>query len=760
MGVKLGGRYAINSGEYVWHELHNRTAGYAGIQVSGELTIDGTVLRGNVLNKLVGASPIYGYNIEIGVIEGGNLNSVNNAADRSNQYVVNGTERVKETIGIGTYNVNLNFGSASGKCYVCLRCGQTGGCSVGYSGTSGHPHSDWIVIGEFDAYIAPSYSLIDATQIGIVNSTNYNIKYKISGGTNNLSWKHLDFLQGTNVIKWFELDKTKSNNEQTATTKLKTTDGFKDGESYTVRIAFNDNKATYNTNTKTVYTYRTPILNNFSLSDYNFSGIGNTTLNWYTNSKRWDTTLEKDFKTYLIFGTESSWTESSNHNPTSSNKDNTAVLQTQILNESFINTHFSNSQRSVPSISTTIQMKRKNESSGVETLSDTKDITIQFQPKYTPTILQYWDFDSSKPNNKGNSITPGSTLFIDEHPYILVDWTYNNSVDRGVIYGYEVNIYTDNTYSTVFKNINVPTSTHDQLYASTKLNIKTDLKRGQLNYIGVKAYYTKPDGSGKLYGPELKQQFILPIGKIQKPVIAYPINNTTWHNKYFRVLLQSPIDDDFDTYSTSVQNNYNYKNVELSINGTIYNFTSYPNIYSVNSLRYREKICINPSLINNFIDTNVYKIKIRYQKNYYLNIWSEWSNEVTLNKSNINELNLIQNNIILATEYKTMRNYSVRLWNVYPINLLDVNNIDRNKGDIIQQKHFNGIYNTILGIQSGINNYAVYDKINCKMNESITKLTSPNNVTDDIITASKDVRPLIQGRNYWNILIESMNYLK
>ena len=278
--------------------------------------------------------------------------------------------------------------------------------------------------------------------------------------------------------------------------------------------------------------------------------------------------------------------------------------------------------------------------------------------------------------------------------------------------------------------------------------------------MGVKAYYTKPDGSGKLYGPELKQQFILPIGKIQKPVIAYPINNTTWHNKNFRVLLQSPIDDDFDTYSTSVQNNYNYKNVELSINGTIYNFTSYPNIYSVNSLRYREKICINPSLINNFIDTNVYKIKIRYQKNYYLNIWSEWSNEVTLNKSNINELNLIQNNIILATEYKTMRNYSVRLWNVYPINLLDVNNIDRNKGDIIQQKHFNGIYNTILGIQSGINNYAVYDKINCKMNESITKLTSPNNVTDDIITASKDVRPLIQGRNYWNILIESMNYLK
>lgn len=210
------------------------------------------------------------------------------------------------------------------------------------------------------------------------------------------------------------------------------------------------------------------------------------------------------------------------------------------------------------------------------------------------------------------------------------------------------------------------------------------------------AFYNKPDGSSIAESPALKKSFILPLGRLHKPVISYPITNTTWHNNKFRVLFESPIDDDYDTYDTTIKNNYQYKDIEVNINGTVYSFLNNPNIFSTTNLAYKVKECINPSLSTNLTSSTTYRISIRYQKNYYQTVWSEWSDTIVLNISTISNLNLVQDNLIMKDEFNTMRNYSYRLWQCYPIKTLPSDNQTVNKGDIIYKKRHQAIYDTIL----------------------------------------------------------------
>ena len=94
---------------------------------------------------------------------------------------------------------------------------------------------------------------------------------------------------------------------------------------------------------------------------------------------------------------------------------------------------------------------------------------------------------------------------------------------------------------------------------------------------------------------------------------------------------------------------------------------------------YRYKVCVNPSIISSFIDTNVYNITVKVQKNYFKDIWSETSNTTVLNKLPINRLDLQKDMLILADHYKYVQKASIRLFNTYPINKLPTDNIDQNK---------------------------------------------------------------------------------
>ena len=202
---------------------------------------------------------------------------------------------------------------------------------------------------------------------------------------------------------------------------------------------------------------------------------------------------------------------------------------------------------------------------------------------------------------------------------------------------------------------------------------------------------------------------------------------------------------------------------ELNINGISYYYNTNNSIYSTNTVSYKKALVINPSIMNNFEDVNTYQIKIRFQKKYFQNIWSEWSNTITLYKSKITELNLLVDQIIEISHYKTVRNYSTRLYDVYFINrnFLPKDNIDKNQYDIIITENYQGIYDTILAIKNKVNNYATFDseRENIKFNQNINDLDGNNKVTKgEIITANKISNNPI-GRNYMNILINDMNKL-
>lgn len=614
-----------------------------------------------------------------------------------------------------------------------------------------------------DPYTAPSYSISDISpDYGIVKETARTVKYSITGGTNSLKYTYLRTYNSSNThLEDINLNTT-SKGSNLSKTFNPNSSKYSDGQQYKGAIRFDDGKNTFETGKSSFYTYRTPKISGFNLTNINFSGNGNTQLSWSTNGRRWSTSNEANFKTYIRFGSKS-WFESSNNNPNTGDTNNALVNQTQNLSKDIIDKQFTTAERSQEKISTTIQMKRKNETSKVEALSSSKSITIQMFPKYAPSRMTFYNYSSE---SKGSTISPGSTVYVDDISKILIEWTYPDNVDKGVINGYIVRIYSDSDYSNLLQTFTINTS---NLTASQAINTKTHLKRGQLNYVKITAFYNKPNGTGKAEGPELKSSFVLPLGRLSTPVIDYPINNTSWHNNKFRILFKLPFDTDYDTYSSSVQNSYQYRNIEVKINNKVYAFKSgtsnmssgaivNANIFSTSSMSYKKAIVINPSLISGFENITKYSISIRVQKNYYEPIWSSWSSIVILNNVAIQRINIKQYDIIMNTHYNTMRNYSKRLYDVYPISSLNSNNKSIVRGDIIKYNNYTAIYQTIKNIQSDVNSYAQFDsnRQNVKFNQIINTFDNPNQPTQEFITALDNAKPNIQGRNYINLLIECM----
>lgn len=483
----------------------------------------------------------------------------------------------------------------------------------------------------------------------------------------------------------------------------------------------------------------------------NFSGSSSATATYNTNSRRWGTSLEQDFKTYIKIGS-SSYIVADTNDPTGADSTNKLTQETQKITTSMLNSMLTTSERSSASLSTSVVMKRTNVSSGVEATTN-KSISVQYQPKYTCTNLKFYN------NSTGVEIAPGTTIFLDECPVVKVSWTYPDKEDGGVISGYVVTVYKDSGYSSSVSSFTVSTS---ELSASQLVTSRTQMNRGYLNYITVTPFYEKPDGTGKLYGTAIKSSFVLPIGKLYPPSVPYPVNGSTWHNTQYRILCQLPLDDDYDVLATEISNGtYRYKEIEVVINGTTYTLTSNPNIFSTVTLGYRTKLCINPSLLSLYPTSSSYTIKIRVQKNYFINLWSDYTT-TKVNVKAVNNLNLIQYEPVMADEYTYVRDASVRLYNTYPISSLNSNNIVRKRGDVIYHINYDGIYKTIKQIQEDVNTWAVYDsnKFKCKFNETIDYLDGSDCTKQEFITAAKDARPNMQGRNYMNICIDSMNLLK
>lgn len=661
----------------------------------------------------------------------------------------------------------------------CCRWLLSGICDMG--------HND-VTIGRFgienvpyNPYSEPSIGALSITpEIGIFNSQDFNYRWSMSKGTNDLSWVHLDMYQHDtdNCLDWKGVGTSFGNRSENFRFGSGENKGGYTGGKFQGMVALHDGKNRFTTNRVTIYTYTKPTMS-ASLSSL-FSPQDNASLTWTTNSRTWvNSNRENNFKTIATINGQ---TISVSQNPTNSTDGSTqssSLGNSVTFDNSFlINTaKYTAAQRSVAQMSGSITLTRRNEKAGTSyDASDTKSFKVQYQPTKTPT-------GGNVTNSRGTSVK-NTTIIVQDTPTINIDWSYPNSgAARGVVNGYILRVYSDSNYSSKVGSDHIINVNSWGASGTIQLNTRNDLKRGVMNYAKIIPFYTRPDGNGRIEGTNsLNISLVKPIARLDPPTIQYPINNSNWHNKYFRVLVLLPEDDDIQALindgTISNKSNYKYGNIQIRITpstGSAVTYSmgtsSHSSIFSValNDIPYYtsgntskdRKIAICPALLT-LPDVSSYKIEMRVQKKYYnlteAQSWSNWSSAITVKNTAVDNLSLNVGQTIEANHYKYVRNASVRLYNTYPIVSNGLNgNIDQNAGNQIDYSEYQAIYNTILAIKSGVNNYCKYNNTNVSFTQTINDLTN-NPPKQEFITAEKTPSS-IAGRNYKNILIDDMNKL-
>ena len=513
----------------------------------------------------------------------------------------------------------------------------------------------------------------------------------------------------------------------------------------------------YYTETKTVRTYRTPKIQSVTPSHPTVSGVSllGPTIKWGTNKRRWEESVEGNFTTQMKFNSGDNTFFNTEDQQTGSDTNNTLYDGNEELTTTLINNHFSISQRSVSSLTTVVTVRRTNPSSK-KYAEGTTNLKIQFQPTYEPSAMSF-----KKNNSQGDIIPPGSTIYVDEVPNVYVTWSYTSEIDSGVVNGYEITTYNASgtlldtyTYNVPFGEVSSVTSRLERYY----YNNTATRKRGEVNQIKIRAFYNKPDGSGKLYGPYLSSSFVKPVGKLSTPVITYP-KSGTWHSDDFRVLFQLPSDSDYSTYTSSVQGSYAYKDIQVKINNQTYSYSTNPQIFSTDKSGYQKKICVRWMLASGVNLSTTYNIQVRVQKNYYTSDWSNWSSTVTIK---VQELNFSVNkgDKILDDHFNTVGTSIKRGYTCYPFgSYTDSKIFEVEPEDYILHDDENTMYQIIKGIQNGINTWAVYDNNNCKLTNTVNAFDNDPTQEGEYITAKAE-DTTVPGRNYIQILADEFNKLK
>lgn len=478
-------------------------------------------------------------------------------------------------------------------------------------------------------------------------------------------------------------------------------------------------------------------------------------------------------------------------NSTIANKtDNNTSLKLAPSGTYWVQNIFDATARSVDVLSSKIVVALTNTSSG-EVASKEKAFKVQYVPTQNISVVSI--------DNQGKTVS------VEDVPEIKIKFKYpSDVVASGLVSGFKLKIYADGSYSDAKQvtaldlRINYSDYTNKDKVYEFAVKTETNLMRGVLNYASIVPYYVYPSNNIVVGGPTTKiGKLVKPYKKMAKPVISYPVNNTTWHNKQFRVLLRLNKDNDYDSYATytklfggdNIQSAYKYSDVEIKVNNIVYAFsgkytanTAHSEIFSsdvnkANTNNHQKYIAINPSLISSFADANKFDIQVRVQRgNYYftdaemkdsnISTWSDWSDKITLNKSAIVEQALSRGLEIKASHYQTVHNWGLRLLECYPLKSKDSRDTDRARADFIRgsnkvpdQGEYLGVYNTLVNLRTGVNNYCVYDRPAVKFNGNLPVFTPQT----EIITSAKEGTDKYgsTGRNYINLMTYYMNeYLK
>ena len=754
-GMVILGMFAGGSITFTRNTEQDSTVYYSG-------TISSTMYGNNTGNW-------YDYPVTFKMYVGGNLVDSGTIFNYSNSNYDYNKHSVK--IG-GSFKLDNNNTSVT-VVYYCNYNNIEGGCNTGTPSTTTFTLPAGALY--YNPYSEPtSYNLTVSPTIGKVDNTTFSGSHSITLGSGGvLDWVLLLVFPYTswNYGRWDYVSSSVRNSvlasfnaptSASGTTNFTLSSGtFSDGARYKVAIRFSDNHYEWiSGDDDTIYTYLKPIMTNITNFEDPFSPQDNVVMSWYTNSRMW-TSMEEEFQTNISNGDVSLPQSQVSQAPTnsSSNGYSNTSTQAKTITKEVLNALFSNEDRSVSVMHGTLVVDRISTSGGYRAWASTT-IDVQYQPVKAP-------LNGTITNSSGTSVA-GNTIVIQDTPTITLDWTYPiTSGAAGVVDGYVIRIYKDSNYSQQVGNAKIVNVTQNASSGTCELNTKSDLSRGVMNYVKITPFYTKPNGTGRIEGTQsLQMRLVLPISRINTPVISYPVNNSNWHNKNFRILLQLPSDDDIDVLGLT-DSEYRYQDIDVKItpnnnssNAITYTYKNNPEIFSTETISHTKKIAINPSLVTSFPDVTTYKIEIRVQKNYYVTTgsksYSKWSSAVVIKNTPVNTLNLTSGQIIEDDHYKYVRDASVRLHATYPISALNKNNIAQTNGDQIDFKEYDAISSDIVLIRQNVNNYCTYDtsRVTVRFQNNISTIKGKR----EIITAEKEDAEL-SGRNYLNILIDDMNLL-
>ena len=518
-------------------------------------------------------------------------------------------------------------------------------------------------------------------------------------------------------------------------------------------------------------TYTKPTIS-ASISKTKFSPQDEPKVTWETNCRTWCASNREDnfVTTATMNGSNISNVSQNPTNSTDGSSYSSTSGNSITINASLLNDKYSASERSVKTLSGSIKLNRSNTKAGTDyDASSTPTFTVQYQPVLAPTSVSIKSGGSSLP----------VTLIIQDKPTINMSWGYQlNSGAAGVVSGYYVEIFTTSDYSgTPYRTFVVNGSSS----ASKDLSSANDLKRGKMNYVKITPFYKCPDTTKtadyidvnhNIRGTQsYTAQLCKPVSRINTPVISYPINNSTWHNKYFRVLLQLPEDPDLDYLVADREitsaDAYRYKEIQFEItypdSSTKTYTTSTTAVWSTSVFSHKRKIAICPAL-SALNDVATYKMRIRVQKNYYSitgdDSWSNWSSYVIVKKKAVTRQTYTKGQKVMASHYMNPRTASVNCHGVYPIHSLPANNLERSAGQKIEHKHYKAIYDTISQIKTDVNGYCTYDNANVSFTRDITNFTTNPPKVEYITAADTDsIKTANDGRNYMNLLVDDLNLL-
>lgn len=656
--------------------------------------------------------------------------------------------------------------SASGTRYDCtgtvtveikMQCGDfTDDCPNGLQSNS----ANWRNVFSQGVTVYQEYSLsiISVTNIGKVDRDTFTVVYNLNGGTDSIRTCELRIYENNNNrVATIGISGNKSGNNQSASFRP-TTPTYKHGTYYTVSVYAYDGTTQIETNKLPFYTFQEPLLGDVSVekpSPQNANTSNTFTLSG-TNNKKWND-LELDFEThYRIIrpdGTTTDWLTIGNI----TSWPRTAEQMRALIPKTY---DAQNNQ---------IQFRRYSPRANWESTNQPSvTMMLYYRPRMavdSNSVTYHRNSQSGNLINKGQIITNTTTL-----NSIYINWNYDTTLpEAGYVQGYRVRLYNYQnnlvkTYYTTNKYIEI---------------LKEDIPRLNMTYIDITPYFGNDTNNTSNYwyynGTIEKIQFIRLVTELEKPQITYPVQNSIWINKDFRVCFKLPVDPD-KGYETET---YHYENIELKVNKIVYRLTTSngtssgsvdgSTIFSClsNNLTYQRPVVIYPNLLNNVPNTDTYTIQVRVKKKYGTTStefrWSPWSDIRTFTVY-FPTYEVQQYDLIMATHYNDAFDTVDNVRNTYGVSWTDKPLRAVAKSTIImaEQYSYNTIMKKLVHTKNQVNTYATFDtnRDNIKFDYTNELPETFNERVGEFITADKNEGNEYNGRNYIKFIYDRCKLLK